>query len=384
MNRMSGKRPQGGTPGPFPSGAPLRELRARTAGTLLAVLAAAAGMIVVAGCQSSWTPTTKTPTVPLQWPAPPQQARIRYLHALSGVVRDANAATVLGALAFGTRSGDDSFVLPVAMSISADGRIAVADTGCRCVHLLAADTGGKSSSSAYVRLTGSEREHLQSPVDVAFDDGGRLWVSDSSGALFSFDASGKFLAASRSIGDHTLQRPTGLAWSRATHRLYVVDTLAHAVFATGGDGSLLQTFGRRGSGPGELNYPTRIAEGPDGSLYVADSLNFRIVIFAPDGSVAGGFGHHGDASGDFAMPKGIAVDRDGVVYVVDAMFDNVQLFDRSGRFLLTLGGRGSDFGQFWLPSGAAIDGSGRLAVCDTYNRRIQFFQVEGSHAAAAS
>jgi sugar lactone lactonase YvrE len=238
------------------------------------------------------------------------------------------------------------------------------------VHLVQPGTRG------YAALTGSKQDPLVSPVGVAFDDDLRLWVTDSAGKLFAFGADGRLLFVRRTAGGVALARPTGVAYGAAKRLVYVVDTVACAVHAyRADDGTFAFTFGKRGAGAGEFNFPTSIFRTAQGELFVTDSLNFRVAIFDEAGAPRGSFGHHGDGSGDMALPKGLAVDTDGVVYVADALLDNVQLFDRTGGFLVTVGQRGFGDGEFWLPSGVFINGKGELYVCDTYNRRIQVFRI---------
>lgn len=328
---------------------------------------------LVAGCMQGgstrWSPATTRPDARLQWPYLPSAAKVVYDRALAGLTPNRNAATVLRSVVLGQQDENDAFVMPVAVAIGRDGRMAVADMGRRCVHLYV------PASARYVCLSGTERERIGSPVGVAFDENSGLYVTDASGRLFGFDAGGAVRFVTTSAGAQRLQRPTGIAYSPARKVLFVVDTLAHAVRVFGTDGEFQSTFGSRGTGDGEFNFPTHITVAPSGELYVTDALNFRVVIFDDRGRAAGSFGHHGDGSGDIAMPKGIAVDRSGTIYVVDALFDNVQMFNRSGEFLLTIGGRGVGFGEFWLPSGAFIDEHGDLYVCDTYNRRVQVFRI---------
>ncbi len=345
--------------------------------TLAAALAVACATIAP-GCRTAFAPTMETPAAPLQWPFAPAPARLTYGWSLTGIAPRPSVASVLGNILTGATTGDGGFALPVAITTGSGGRVAVADTGCACVHLWL------PSSQAALRLTGDGRERMKTPVAVAFDDRDRLFVSDSSGVLFGFEADGTPRLAVRSAGSTRLERPTGLAWAPDRGLLYVVDTLAHRVHALDGDAALRFSFGGRGAGEGQLNFPTHIARSPSGELYVADAMNFRIAIFDAGGRPAGSFGRHGDGTGDIAMPKGIAAGSDGVVYVVDAMFDNVQLFRPSGEFLLTLGERGTGFGQFWLPAGAWLAPDGKLYVCDTYNHRVQVFHVEGGHAQAKS
>ncbi len=327
-------------------------------------------ILIASGCATKWMLRTKQPDIALQWPYQPSRAKVTYLKSFSGLAHNANASSLMRTIVFGTEKDDlNAFILPVAVAVGSDGRIAVADTGRRCVHLFI------PGAERYVQLTGSAQNAIRSPVGVIFDDALRLYVSDSAGQVFAFGSDGALLFTLRQAGGEPLQRPTGIAYSPRTQAIYVVDTLANKVHAFSTAGNHAFSFGDRGDGVGRFNFPTHIFRSAAGELYVTDALNFRIQIFDEDGKPVGSFGHHGDGSGDLAMPKGVAVDRDGVVYVVDGLFDNLQLFNRKGDFLLTLGKRGIDFGEFWLPSGAFISDHDELYVCDTYNRRIQVFRI---------
>ncbi len=331
---------------------------------LLLALAAA-----TSGCVSTWSVRTARPDIALQWPYQPNRAKLTYVQSLTGFTPDTDSRTLLRAFVFGREKEErNAFVLPVAVATGTDGRIAVADLGRKCVHLYVPE------QQRYLRLQGSDKEPLVSPVGVIFGEDSRLWVSDSAGKVFVFGADGAFLFTVQKAGAQRLRRPTGIAYSPRTKLVYVVDTLANEVYALKPDGELAFAFGGRGNAEGRFNFPTHIFWSAAGELYVADTLNFRIEIFDERGKALGMFGHHGDGSGDMAMPKGVAVDKDGAIYVVDGLFDNVQLFNRQGVFLLTLGRRGTDFGEFWLPAGAFIRGD-ELYVCDTYNRRVQVFRI---------
>lgn len=325
---------------------------------------------LLAGCTTQWDLRTAQPEIALQWPYQPNRAKLTYLRSLTGFVQDTNANSVLRTIVFGSESEDrNAFLLPVAVATGMDGRIAVADMARRRVHLYI------PQQQRYLQLDGSKEEKIVSPVGLAFDENLQLYVSDSAGKVFSFDAEGAPLFAVGKAGDEPLRRPTGLAYSTEERLLYVVDTVANTVNAFTHTGDFVFSFGGRGDADGRFNFPTHLFRSGAGELYVTDALNFRIQIFDERGEFRGSFGHHGNGSGDLAMPKGVAVDADGTIYVVDGLFDNVQLFARHGDFLLTLGKRGADFGEFWLPSGAFISETGELYVCDTYNRRVQVFRI---------
>lgn len=325
------------------------------------------------GCALKWDLRTEQPEINLQWPYLPNNAKVTYVMALKGFMQSSSSSrSLLNAIVYGKGGRNDTFITPVAVAAGRDRRLAVADTGCNCVHLFI------PGEQKYVRVSG---ENLKSPVSVAFDDEMRLYVSDSAeGKVLVFGSDGKFLFSFHEAGSDRLKRPTGLAYNRHNKILYVVDTLGNKIYAFNAKGENLFSFGQRGEKEGEFNFPTHIFCSPSGTLYVTDSINFRIEIFDESGKFLSSFGHHGDGSGDFAMPKGVAADKEGAIYVVDSLFDNVQLFNTQGEFLLTIGKRGNDFGEFWLPAGIFIDDTGIIYIADTYNRRVQVFRINENYA----
>ncbi len=300
----------------------------------------------------------------LQWPQPPEKVRVRHIMTIMGAKEEGIS---LKSIVSG--KSDDRFIRPLTVAVGSDGRLGVADTGCRCVRVFI--PGGR-----YMLLRGGKDNAFSSPVGVTFDDELRTYVSDSAlGKVFVFDRNGAYLFSIGEIKGSKLQRPTGLAFNPVRKIIYVVDTEANTIYGVDKNGERVISFGGRGEENGRFNFPTYIAWSPPGRIVVSDSMNFRIQMFDDEGNFLASIGHQGDGSGDFAMPKGVAVDREGVIYVSDNLFDNVQLFNRKGEFLLTVGRHGSGEGEFLKPSGIFIDESDRLYVCDTINRRIQVFQV---------
>jgi len=62
---------------------------------------------------------------------------------------------------------------------------------------------------------------------------------------------------------------------------------------------------------------TSIAIGPRGSIFVADFYNHRIQKFTPDGVFLTSFGRRGSGTGELDYPMGIAISHDGTVFVAD-------------------------------------------------------------------
>ncbi len=334
------------------------------------LLLLAAIVVLGAGCASTWSLDSASSDGSLQWPDAAGRPLLVHETTLKGFRQNGSSlGSIARRLIFG-KGNETSFMQPVAVAVGRDGRIAVVDAGCACVHLF------DPKAQRYVRILGPSSDRLRSPVGTVFDDDQRLYVTDSAlGAVFVFNAEGQAIEVLRQA-DHTkLQRPTGLAYAGRQKILYVTDTTAHTIYALDRNHKLVFSLGGRGDEKGKFNFPTHLHSSDNGALYVTDSMNFRVQAFDGTGRFLSSFGRHGDGSGDFAMPKGLTVDRDGVIYVVDSLFDNVQLFSQKGEFLLTIGRRGSEPGEFWLPSGIFLDEQDKLYVCDAYNQRIQIFRI---------
>ena len=88
----------------------------------------------------------------------------------------------------------------------------------------------------------------------------------------------------------------------------------------------------RGAGP--FNRPTRLSVAPGGDLYVSDGYgNARIHRFAADGTLKQSWGGPGKGPGQFMLPHSVWVHTDGRVFVTDRENDRIQIFSPDGDFL---------------------------------------------------
>ena len=107
--------------------------------------------------------------------------------------------------------------------------------------------------------------------------------------------------------------------------LYVVDQGAKAIVHFAQDGSLIKSFGRGGSGPGEFEFPFRIAQDSRGRVYVLDPERVMVSRFSGDGRhqtsfrVPVGFGNGGDIAiwRDTLFLTGRFLQERGVVHIHD-------------------------------------------------------------------
>ncbi len=311
--------------------------------------------------------------VRLAWPQSDAGYSVTFLRSIS-TPRDLKIRrgffSKLARIVAGPSKRSRGLLRPFSVAVDREGRILITDRAGPAVHIL--DPRRKK----YKRLDGARKQRFRSPIDVDTDTRGNIYVTDSDlGKIFVFRRNGKF---DRFIGDAggegLYKRPTGIAIDRESGRIYLTDTLRHAVEVLDAQGRPLERWGKRGEGPGEFNFPTDIALAPD-RVFVLDSMNFRVQVFDRKGTFLASFGKPVNEPGGLFRPKGIAVDEGRkLVYVVDAMFELVQAFTYAGELVWAFGHGGAKPGEFFLPAGICVDAEGRLLVADSYNSRVQVFR----------
>jgi len=331
---------------------------------LAALLLAVKGAPVATGQGADGRRATPE-AVRLVWPPAPDDPRIAYESSFSGPedlgMRSQRRRSVFDMIV-GKPKDEHRLVKPFGIAVDRELNLCLTDTGSSAVWFF----DFKRKRYKYWDTIGSI--HLVSPVAVA-KSGSRFYVADSQlGMVLSFKQDGELL----NVISNELTRPSGL--SIVGDELFVADSAAHQVFVFDLEGELLHAFGKRGSAPGEFNYPTHLAATSNRQLVVTDSMNSRVQVFDLEGNLLSVIGSLGDSSGHLSRPKGVATDSMGHVYVVDALFGNFQIFDQDGQFLLDVGQEGSQPGEFWMPSGIAIGADDRIYVVDSYNKRIQVFR----------
>jgi len=310
-------------------------------------------------------------TAEVVFPPPPEPPRLRFLYAIASPqdVSDPHPPFMRRVWNFMLgRKPDPNPAMARPYGVCAqDGLIYAADTGGAAVVVF------DRAHRRIRRLGGSVEGRLLSPIGVAVDPGGTIWVTDSAQNVVKvFGPTGGFLAQFGRAGEFL--KPTGIAWDAARHRFLVADTGHSRVVALDDTGRITLTFGGTGTGAGAMSSPVNLCIGPDGNIRVVDPILCKVQTFSPTGTFLSQFGAPGDTAGYFARPRGVAVDSDGNLYVADALFNAVQVFDQAGKLLLVAGAPGSVPGAFDMPAGLFIDPADRLYICDSMNRRIQVFQ----------
>jgi Tol biopolymer transport system component len=164
----------------------------------------------------------------------------------------------------------------------------------------------------------------------------------------------------------------------------------HSIRILDRNGNLINEFGERGSGPGQLDNPAGIAVWQNSasllndqggvkqaitySILVVDRNNNRILVFDQSGNFITSFGQPGATQGSFSSPSGIAAGRDGKVAVADTGNNRVQIFQFNGMSFTF----SNQIGGLNQPAGVEISRSNNILVADSGNNAINVYDPGGA------
>lgn len=292
------------------------------------------------------------------YPGPPHSTRVVALGPLSARYRlNPKLSPLMQFITGQEESPPGRLPRPLALAVR-DKKVIICDTAWDAVMVV-----DPISGSVHPLIRPGEPVP-DKPVAVTVDAAGQVYVADVDGkAIFVVADDGTVSRQLRPPEEDNSFRPVGVACG--PDHLFVADAANHCVQVFSLEsGAWSKTIGRRGTGPGEFQFPVAVAVGPEDQLYVVDMINGRAQIFDPAGQYIGQIGVPGNHPGQFARPRGVAVDLGGIVYVTDSATQVVQMFDSQGRLLMYFGGGGAARGCMTLPAGICVDRSLLEVFCD--------------------
>ena len=203
------------------------------------------------------------------------------------------------------------------------------------------------------RITGAPNKFGR-PTSIAVDQQSNIYVVDTiNHRLQKFDTSGNLIALwggyGEGDGQFIFRVPGGYGEGDVAvddqGNVYVTDSKKR-VQKFDATGKFLTSWGSEGSGDGQfLGFMSIASDGLD-NIYVADAATYRIQKFDSSGKFLTKWGSKGDGDGQFSAhtddgPAGAAADNQGNVYVNDPGNHRIQKFDSNGKFLTKWGSAGT-------------------------------------------
>lgn len=251
--------------------------------------------------------------------------------------------------------------------------------------------------------SGNDDYHFNDPFGIAFDQDGRLFVSDTNNHRIQvYDVSGDQPTYLFTIGVTGEPKDDNTGFNHPFHigfdsqnRLYVVDGENYRVQRCTKDTETPETWscntfygvtGEPGFDLEHMDFAHGIAiRGTD--VFIADSNNFRVLKCNLNGECnhfagSGSTRERGWDDNHFWWPEDVAVDSNGNVYVSDYDNHRVQKFDVNGNLIATLGEPRvpylTDNQHLNQPWGIAVASDGSLYVTERNGYRLLKLSPNGS------
>jgi len=278
---------------------------------------------------------------------------------------------------FETHGKEKSKLIEPAVICYRSGRLIVADTATRQVHLYSYD--GRWVGDLTFRDKEDSKTRggsLTKPSGIAVDVRGRIYICDSSDPYVRvFDSRGAYLKDICNIQgkESGIQ---GIAID-STGLLYLSDVANGCIQVFQSElGLWMRKVGSKGEGPMNFQLPAGLAIDRLNQIYCADYGTSKIYVFNKSGNFVRSFGGKGTSHGLFNVPRAVAVDNNDKIYVLDSLNHRIQIFGPTGDWYHSFGGRGTEPGKFIGPSDLSIDPTNNLLyVADKGNQRIQVLEL---------
>ena len=163
----------------------------------------------------------------------------------------------------------------------------------------------------------------------------------------------------RGSGQVQFNYPYGVAVTQDGH-IVVADN--HGLQVLTAEGAFIATVGSKGSQPLQFYHPYDVAIDHNGKFFVTDTDNHRVQVLNANLTYSHCFGSKGAQPGEFNEPRGITIDADGMVYVADRDNNRVQKFTPEGKLLAVIDSKGEGGGRLNHPYGLCVDNNGILYV----------------------
>lgn len=248
-------------------------------------------------------------------------------------------------------------------------------------EILVADPGHNRivifDSSGVFRFEFSGAGHFSTPVDLAVDEAGLIWVLGTTRdgrSLFVFDFDGLYL---REIqlpeGDKGIGASYGSFDISPGGELFLLDETSSRIVVLTQEGAStrmielmasMEEDERRRQVLGKLRIQRERILIPCGSLG-------RVYIYDLDGKQMRSIGHKGTSIGELNFPVAAVLTDGDLLFVLDKHRYNVVCFDLNGQFRGEFGGRGNNPGWFYHPTLLDVDQRGLVYIGQIFQNRIQ-------------
>jgi len=281
-------------------------------------------------------------------------------------------------------------------------RVEVFNTSGTFVMGIGAGYNGVSGS---IGSPGSGNGQLTSPMGLALDTSGNLWVAEYNNRIDEFSSIGKFIQSFGAAGGYSGQffgsraiaidgRANVWVTDEYNNRVQEFSSSGNFLMSVGGTSTACTNCGctgascptNSGSGNGQFYQPYGVTVDASGNVWVADYVNYRLEQFSNLGAYKTQFP---TTPLNYVFPTGIHIDNAGNIWVA-SIGPSVQEYTSSGTLIKTIGNGyngvsgsqgygGSGTGQLNTVTDFSFDASGNIWMTDQQNNRVVEYNNAGSY-----
>jgi|GEM_PF-3347608 len=237
-------------------------------------------------------------------------------------------------------SGRFRLKTPMGVAVDNKGKVYVADSGNDRIVVIGQGISGKRIISGAVPVNKKEASIIY-PVSIAVSKD-RLYVgSYGTGKVLVYSRSGRFIDALPHPEDAAGLEIRALSMTvDKAGNVYVADGQSHRIIIFDSRGALKYVFGKEGYFPGELSFVNGIAVDEEKRrITVLDSNNLRLVFFNFEGKFLDYIPLNKDGEEQFLAPRGLAYDSGRkIYYITETLLDRVVAIDETGKMIATTEG----------------------------------------------
>jgi len=261
-----------------------------------------------------------------------------------------------------THYGGNKFGRLCDVAVGVNDEVVIVDDTNKCVIVL-----DRNFALLAIIGRGSGDSRLIDPDGVSVNKDGIIAVSDwGVDQVKKYSMQGKLLSvigSSRGNKNGQLNGPRGLVFS-SNKMLYVVDGWNYRVQVFQQDDKFAFTFGKKGSNPGQFQYPLRTAIDSDNRVIIGDHFGNHISLFSHTGSFISRI--------TCDKPWSITVSSDGYILTGCAGVNNkIRVWSPTHQLVNQFGKRGSQQGEFDGIKGIVMTSTETICVVEYYNNRLQ-------------
>ncbi len=207
--------------------------------------------------------------------------------------------------------------------------------------------------------TGEDSYLFNAPSDIAVDGQGNIYVADWASRYIEGTENPRLYAYGPCVRKFS---PAGLM-----ERVYYVDEFSAKPKTVVSGTFIVDENGNYGWALQPKGYDREVLVSVDsnGNVYILDIKNNVIHKYAPSGEKLVSFGKYGSGNGEIDNANDMIIDKENNIFVADKGNNRVLRFDTNGNFVLSFGTKGQNNGQFTEPVFVIATNKGDILVKDS-------------------